>query len=62
MFLKIEIESQNAPFDGYADEETARILRALADKIEHGHDYTQPRIIRDTNGNDVGRIIYNPDA
>ena len=38
-----------------AASELARILRAIADKIDNGQDYRMFQTILDVNGNDVGR-------
>jgi len=56
MKLKIEIEMNNAAFDDNASIEAARILRALAIRIE-GHPHFSPghdQCLRDINGNEVG--------
>lgn len=52
MTLTIKIEMDNAAFDGGAHDEAARILRALAKKIEAGAWNTA---IMDVNGNKVGK-------
>jgi len=49
----ITIKTDNAAFDGAPGTELARILRALAENIEH-EDY--PERLSDINGNPVGRV------
>jgi hypothetical protein len=51
----IKFRTNNAAFDedGYCDE-VARILREIADYVEHGSDITRPPHIVDINGNTVG--------
>lgn len=53
MIFVLAIECDNAAFDGGNNltEETARILRHLATRIENGGNYFP---IRDENGNPVG--------
>jgi hypothetical protein len=52
--LKIEIETGNAAFADHAPSEVARILRALADKLEYGHSLPSYAPLHDLNGNKVG--------
>ncbi|USN14348.1 hypothetical protein KABACHOK_05350 [Brevundimonas phage vB_BpoS-Kabachok] len=50
--FKLEIETGNAAFDdGDKAYEIARILRALADRVENGDEAGS---VRDVNGNKVG--------
>ncbi len=41
--------------------EVARLLREVADRLESGEDASSPLVLRDVNGNDVGRF-YLPSA
>ena len=50
--LRIEFATDNAAFDDGATDETARILRYIASRIERGS-HSGP--IRDANGNAIGR-------
>lgn len=53
----VKFDCDNAAFDqGLRDLEIARILRAIADKIEHQGPSGFFETIRDLNGNDVGRF------
>ena len=55
MKLKITIEMDNAAFDGGRGEESARILRDLADLMDGSQLFAgNGWILRDTNGNTVG--------
>ena len=49
----ISINTANSAFEGNEGKEVARILRELADKLEHGG---QPSSVRDINGNKVGTV------
>lgn len=51
----ISIETVNAAFDENEGNELARILKEIAEKLENG---SQPELIRDINGNKVGKIEY----
>ena len=55
--IRIEIVTRNAAFDEL-EAELVTILRKLADDIERGRidpkDTSEPRAIRDTNGNQCG--------
>lgn len=56
MRAKMEIRMDNAAFEDNESHETARILRALADRID-GHPHFSPgheQALRDSNGNEVG--------
>jgi hypothetical protein len=54
--LKVNVHTENAAFEGEnLQSEAARILRAIAGKIENGHDGSHYQTILDINGNDVGR-------
>ena len=48
------IETGNAAFADHAPSEVARILRALADKVEHCHGLPSYAPLHDANGNRVG--------
>ena len=54
--LTIEIFSSGTAFD-QPGEETARILRKLADQIENG---TAPEVLHDLNGNQCGTVALDP--
>lgn len=56
--MKISIETDNAAFEDNWREETARILRKLADTLETGW---SPDSVKDSNGNTVGTVIYGKD-
>ena len=52
--LKLKINSENAAFD-LEGQEVARILRDLADKLEHLDKLQESQLpLRDLNGNTVG--------
>jgi len=53
MKFKLEIETDNAAFEDGPESEVARILRALAARIENEFCMSQP--VFDINGNRVGR-------
>ena len=53
--LQITIETGNAAFDDNVTQETARVLRSLADKIEAGIGSGLDRgVLIDANGNSCG--------
>jgi hypothetical protein len=53
--LQINIQTDNAAFDDRCPQETARILRELADKIEAGIGSGLERgVLIDSNGNSTG--------
>jgi hypothetical protein len=52
--FKIEIETDNAAFADHAPSEVARILRALADKLDYCHRLPAHVPLHDLNGNKVG--------
>ena len=53
--LKLKINSDNLAFDQAEGQEVARILRALADKLEHLDKLQECQLpLRDLNGNMVG--------
>jgi hypothetical protein len=55
MKLKIEITMDNAAFENSSGDETARILRNLADECEGGDILPEfNRRLMDINGNNVG--------
>jgi rubrerythrin len=58
MGVKIVFETDNAAFaDGNSEAEVARILRKIADRIEHeGGDLALP--VWDINGNTIGSFGY----
>lgn len=63
--FRVEIETSNAAFsDGeseFAGPELARILRALADRVEGGIPTGDGASLRDVNGNTVGAWAYQSD-
>lgn len=53
--FKLEIETDNAAFEDGGNEELARILRKLADRITFGtYDEDDNGALLDINGNKVG--------
>lgn len=50
----IEINTGNSAFEENNNMEVARILEELADRFKQGN----PEIIRDYNGNKVGKVEY----
>ena len=56
MAFKLEIETGNAAFEPHKAEECARILRAIADKLDDG--YAGGKAI-DLNGNTVGEWLLS---
>ena len=59
----VSMNTDNAAFDDDHNSEVARILRAIADKVESHGCSGFFETIRDINGNDVGRYaIKNDDA
>ena len=52
--LKIEFETENAAFHDNLTGECARILRALADRLDAFGDASDNGLLRDSNGNLVG--------
>lgn len=50
------IHTESAAFEDEPVPETARILRAVADRLESGTDASHFLTIFDINGNDVGRF------
>jgi hypothetical protein len=59
MPFTIYIKTDNAAFsDGNAGHETARILRALADRLDVYAPITQSGSARDVNGNEAGEWSY----
>lgn len=57
----LKIDTENAAFDDGQTDEIARILRKIADEVEHGGYYPgQSQTVRDINGNDVGRYKLDP--
>jgi hypothetical protein len=57
--IKIEFKTDNAAFDDMPGLEVARILRALAAKLESATGATNGPI-HDTNGNRVGAYSFEP--
>jgi len=58
MNIKVEINTDNAAFEDNESQETARILRSLAERID-GHPHFSPghcQPLRDYNGNEVGHF------
>jgi hypothetical protein len=56
--LILYLESDSDAFAYGADEEVARLLREIADRIEAGEATGLYQTIHDTNGNDVGRFRW----
>ncbi|WCF11574.1 hypothetical protein NDS46_29960 (plasmid) [Paenibacillus thiaminolyticus] len=53
--ITITIETCNSAFDDDVEYEVARILKSLARKLEGEQ---RPEILRDANGNKVGKVEY----
>lgn len=51
--MKIKFTTDNAAFEENREEECARILRAIADKLTSGQ-FMDSNIVRDINGNTIG--------
>mgnify|MGYP006279860979 CR=1 FL=1 len=58
---RIHVETDNDAFYPEPGPELARMLRALADRLEAG-DLSEPIRLRDSNGNTVGMAEALPDA
>ena len=57
--LKLKINTENQAFDQAEGQEVARILRGLADQVEHLDKLQECQLpLRDLNGNTVG--YYKP--
>lgn len=56
--FRLNLETGNAAFDDDHLTEIARILRDVADKVEHG---TNSGKVFDLNGNSVGEFVFSPD-
>lgn len=55
--FEVKLSTSNAAFEDESGAfEVARILRALADKLEDGH---RDGIVKDVNGNTVGNFRLN---
>jgi hypothetical protein len=52
--FRLTIRTDNAAFDGNEDEEIARILCEVAERIRSGDVYRTYRNLHDINGNVVG--------
>ena len=58
MHIRIDLDTENAAFEGAPEQETARILRHLADRLERAGGLEADEMkLRDHNGNAVGRCI-----
>ena len=57
--FRIDIDTDNAAFEPAPDDEVVRILRALIDRIERD-DLGSEKVLRDYNGNTVGRAWFEP--
>lgn len=57
----VNMTTDNAAFQD-DPREIPRILRAIAQQIEDGRDYSMFQTILDANGNDVGRYAEKPDS
>ncbi len=58
MNFKLKVKMDNAAFEDDPGGEVARILRAVAEKVEH-HPHFSPghsQPVRDYNGNEVGHF------
>lgn len=56
--LTVKVDTNNDAFcdEYHARQEAARILRAIASRIEAGEDTSHNLTVHDYNGNDVGRF------
>lgn len=54
--FRLTIQTDNEAFQPDARPELARILVALADRIESGEDFSLYRNVCDINGNVVGKV------
>lgn len=57
--FRVEISTSNSAFEANPEAETARILEAVADRIAEGFlsswPEEDPMLLKDANGNTVGR-------
>lgn len=61
--FKLQFSTDNAAFDGGAEIEIARILRAIAQSAVGGFSPNgDSAVIRDANGNAIGSWSYEPAA
>jgi hypothetical protein len=58
--FRLNINCDNAAFEEFPAEEIARILRAVADRIDAGDSFDTYRNILDINGNIVGQFALKP--
>ncbi len=59
MQFKLWIDTDNAAFENDREQETARILRKIADDLDsHADDFSMYRTLFDFNGNDLGRAAF----
>jgi len=66
MNFRVFVNCDNAAFDDVTGfngrgEETARILREIADRISRTEELPDYITLRDINGNDVGRATFSED-
>lgn len=61
MRFTLNLSTENSAFEPDPAPELARILRAVAERIERGDEIGQFLTIHDANGNDVGRFALKPD-
>jgi hypothetical protein len=58
--MQLNFETANAAFaDGHGHAEAARILHDIAERVDNGH---ETGVIRDINGNTIGRWSLTIDA
>lgn len=60
--LKLTIETENAAFADNMAGECARIMRAMADRIERAGTDRQEMLARDINGNTCAHLILTTES
>ena len=58
MSFRVTIQIDNAAFVPDPVPEVACIIREIAWNLEHGGNFTKPRVLVDTNGNVVGQAAF----
>jgi len=61
MNFRVFVNCDNAAFDDHGHAEIARILNTLANTIAGAEELPTYMILRDINGNDVGRATFSTD-
>lgn len=60
--FKLHFDTSNAAFSDDPARETAEILRKLADRIQDMGDCLYSGPVRDSNGNRIGSVDFDPSA